>query len=352
MEGVASGSRKRLWLIRLLMGCLTLVAIEALCRAYWTVSVDVPFFRTDRLMLTMFYPEASTVQGQEIRRGNGSFDVLLLGASVIDAKLGNVGNFLEKQLQRETHRRVKIYNVAAAAHNSLDSLHKYRLLDDQEFDLVIVYHGINETRANNCPTEVFRNDYSHYGWYRRVNQLAAHPEVGWFVLPFTASRFLLLARDALWPPEEVPIHRPNPEWLKYGSDYKTVEPFRANVMSIASLAHERGQELLLISFAVHPEHAGVKPTGISRHYTGLWGDFDNVIGAVAAHNRTLEEIADTDPAVAFLDINARMPKRDRFFDDICHFTEIGAQVFARIVADGVAPLVLASDEGAVLDVPE
>jgi hypothetical protein len=331
---------------------LTVVAIEALCRAYWTVSVGVPFFGTEQLMLTMFYPEAANVQREEIRRGNGSFDVLLLGASVVDAKLGDVGDLLEKRLQRETRRRVEIYNVAAAAQNTLDSLHKYRLLNDQEFDLVIVYHGINETRANNCPAEVFRSDYSHYGWYRRVNQLAAHPEVGWFVLPYTVSRSLQLVRDTLWPPEEVPTHRPNPEWLKFGSDYKTVEPFRANVMSIASLASLRGQQLLLISFALHPEHTGVKPTGISRHYTGLWGDFDNVVGAVAAHNQILSEIADSDPAIAFIDIDASMPKRDLFFDDICHFTKIGAKAFARIVADGVAPLVLASDEGAVLEIPE
>ena len=334
------------------MGCLTLVTIEALCRAYWTVSVGVPFFRMDQLIATVFYPEVSAVQKEEIRRGNGSFDVLLLGASVFDPHLGKVGTLLEQQFQQQTHRRVKIYNVATTAQNTLDSLHKYQLLDDQDFDLVIVYHGINETRANNSPSEVFRSDYSHYGWYRRVNRLAAHPEVDWFVLPFTVSRSLLLLRDTWWPPAEVPTHRPNPEWLKYGSDYKTVEPFRANVMSIASLAHRRGQKLLLISFALHPEHAGVKPTGVSRHYTGLWGEFGNVVGAVAAHNQALEEIANTDPAVAFLDINARMPKQDRYFDDICHFTEFGANVFARIVADGVVPLVLASDEGAVLELPE
>jgi hypothetical protein len=350
--GDGSRSRRRSLLIGLLMGCLTLMAIEALCRAYWAVSVGVPFFRTDQLMLTMFYPEASAVQKAEIRRGNGSFDVLLLGASVIDAKLGNVGVLLEKQIQRETHRQVVIHNVSAAAQNTLDSLHKYRLLDDQEFDLVIVYHGINETRANNCPPEIFRSDYSHYGWYRRVNQLAAHPEVGWIVFPFTVSRILSLVRDTLWPPAEVPIHRPNPEWLKYGSDYKTVEPFRANVMSIASLAHQRGQKLVLVSFALHPEHAGVKSTGISRHYTGLWGDFDNVVGAVAAHNRTLAEIAETDRSVAFIDIDARMPRQDRYFDDICHFTKIGANIFSQITANGVAPLVLASDEGTVLDIPE
>jgi hypothetical protein len=334
------------------MVCSTLLAVEALCRAYWTVSVGVPFFRTDKLMLTMFYPEASAVEQAEIRRGDGSFDVLLLGASVIDAKLGKVGNLLEDQVQRQTHRRVKIHNVAAAAQNTLDSLYKYRLLTDQEFDLVIVYHGINETRANNCPSEVFRSDYSHYGWYRRVNQLAAHPEVGWFVLPYTVARSLRLVRETLWPPEEVPTHRPKPEWLEFGSEYKTLEPFRANLMSIASLAKRRDQPLLLISFALHPEHTGVKPTGISRHYTGLWGDFDNVIGAVAAHNQILSEIADADPAVSFIDSDRQMPKQDRFFDDICHFTKIGAGVFARIIADGVAPLVLASDEGAVLDGPE
>jgi hypothetical protein len=166
------------------------------------------------------------------------------------------------------------------------------------------------------------------------------------------SRSLLLAREKLWPPAEVPTHRPNSEWLKYGSDYKSVESFRANAMSIASLAHRRGQKLVLASFVLHPEHAGVKPTGISRHYTGLWGDFDNVVGAVAAHNQALAEIADTDRTVEFIDIDARMPKQDRYFDDICHFTKIGANVFARIIANDVAPLVLASDEGAVLEFPE
>jgi hypothetical protein len=64
---------------------------------------------------------------------------------------------------------VRVHLAAAGAQTSRDSYLKYRWLSSKRFDLVVLYDGINEACANNCPPNVFRADYSHYAWYRFLN---------------------------------------------------------------------------------------------------------------------------------------------------------------------------------------
>jgi hypothetical protein len=34
---------------------------------------------------------------------------------------------------------------------------------------LLIEHGINELRSNNCPSSLYKDDYSHYSWYKILN---------------------------------------------------------------------------------------------------------------------------------------------------------------------------------------
>ena len=94
-----------------------------------------------------------------------SRNVLLLGGSVIMR--------IPPDTWRERVPGARFYNVAFKAHTSLDSLYKYEQLrrEGYRFDVVVFYHGVNEVRTNNAPPGIFRDDYSHYAFYRMAHTL-------------------------------------------------------------------------------------------------------------------------------------------------------------------------------------
>ena len=132
----------------------------------------------------------------------------------------------------------------------MDSLIKYRLLEDSRFDLVFVYHAINETRNNNVPPELFRDDYSHTEFYADVAVPEAHPESDYFRLPAVLHRMYnnFLVSSGL---REQLGMREHDKWVEYGCDIKTDRPFRHNLEEMARIAHRRGETLILSTFAIH-----------------------------------------------------------------------------------------------------
>ena len=66
--------------------------------------------------------------------------------------------------------------------------HEHGHFTDKRWDLVLVYHGINDVVLNNCPPGAFRADYSiAYRRYGMQYDLKRHPEVGYFALPYTST---------------------------------------------------------------------------------------------------------------------------------------------------------------------
>ena len=114
-----------------------------------------------------------------------TYDILILGGSTISADYGSIGEHLRAGQQTRLGRPVRVFNLAYAAHNSRDSMLKHGSLAHQHLDLVVVYDGMNDTRMNNAPPGLFRNDYSHCMWYKHVNYFDNHPVLSRAALPFT-----------------------------------------------------------------------------------------------------------------------------------------------------------------------
>jgi hypothetical protein len=222
-------------------------------------------------------------------------------------------------------------------HTSLDSLYKYRQLAPAGVELVVVYHGINELRANNVPPESFRADYSHYGWYELVRDVvdgqALYPLATPYSMRFVVRR--LIAKLGLR--DYVPVERPRPEWVGYGHDVRSREPFRNNLAAIVELARSRGERVVLMSYAsyIPPGYSDAKFLARELDYVlytapiGLWGDVENVRAGLAAHNAVIHELVASNPDLEYADIAGAIPDEGRYYNDVCHFSVDGAEPFVQ-----------------------
>ncbi|MCI0585978.1 MAG: GDSL-type esterase/lipase family protein [Planctomycetes bacterium] len=340
--GPLDGIRRRRRLL-LLSPILLLGLLELVSRLYGSLFHGVGFLRPD--LYVAFYPELRPFEERCVRNDDEAFDILLLGPSVLHPDWGFVQECLYEELLYRTGRVVWIHNLSQGGHTSLDSLLKYGRLGEERFDLVVVYHGINETRANNAPPSVFRRDYTHYSWYARLKCLEGHPESRLVTLPTTAAWCLSAAKEKLGLATVLPRDRPREDWVRYGSDVKTVEPFRENLTRILEIARLRGEPVLLMTFAFHiPEgyESGKfyrKELDYTRHDSPieLWGSPANVAAGIEAHNAVVRELAQRH-GTHFVDEDRRVPKRGENFNDVCHLTFRGCERFVEGMAEVIVPL--------------
>ncbi len=328
----------------LLFSIYLFVLVEIASRAYMVIAHNTSFFRPGDILYN-YYPNLKDLEGTAIEKDNDIFDVLLLAGSVLEPGFGDVEEVLLKKLTQNTHKEVRIHNLSRLANTSLDSYYKYSELEDKHFDLVIVYHGINEVRANNAPDTVYRADYSHYNWYRQVNKIEAHPELEYLAFPFAIDYGSMKIGDLFDPPGIVPTHRPKPEWLEYGSGIRTDVSLAQNLRKIVAIANGRGEPVLLMTFVFYvpddysPARFASKSLDYSSHMSEieLWGKPRNVITGLLTHNKAIRDTAKESDAL-FVNMFELMPRGREYFQDICHLTDEGAQRFVDIlfpVIDGV-----------------
>ena len=162
--------RRAGWVLLVVTVLVCTVVAEIAVRAIW-FRRGVPFFDPGKI-LWAYYPPLADIAADPPRNDDDTLDVLILAGSVPHHKYGSVENELLEQLHASGHTDVRIFNLATPAHTTRDSKIKYEAMSNVRFDLVLFYHGINESRTNNAPPDLFSEDYSHYAWYEIVNTLA------------------------------------------------------------------------------------------------------------------------------------------------------------------------------------
>jgi hypothetical protein len=337
-SGEGSSIRKRT--VRIVVGLLLLVVgTEVALRGMWKFAFGLSFTRPD--YFTLFYPEISRAEYAPIRPNPDAYNVLFLGGSVLQGGVhSQIDVRLRETLARRTGQKVRIYNLASVGHSTLDSFYKYQRLSHQQFDLVIVYHGINEVRANNCPAEIFRDDYSHYAWYELINELHRRRPKSYFVTPYSLRFLTLHGKHHFQKHKYIPRHHPPPAWLDYGAELKTPGPFEANLRKIVELANAKREPVLLMTFAYHLVDGYTDEAFQNRQLdysdpfapVGLWGKPDNVRRAVDEHNRRIIKVAQESKCF-FVDQRSLMPPEGEFFNDVCHLTHEGTRQFVANMLD-------------------
>jgi hypothetical protein len=242
---------------------------------------------------------------------------------------------LREQLAYLGQRNVRVFNLAVPAHTSRDSLLKYAALGEARFDLVIFYHGINESRANNAPPEIFREDYGHYSWYENVNALAPYHGTAVFALPYTLRYLTNNIRHILQKNQYISTYSVPKQWIQYGQTSRSAASLQHNLSALLELAEKRGDQILLMTFATYsPEnysrHAfDQKQLGYGLHRSPIewWGQREHVLATVAVHNEIVRRTAAQHKNVLFVDQASLMEGNARYFNDVCHLTALGSTKF-------------------------
>lgn len=325
---------------------LCVVVAEVGARLLWHRR-GVPMLDPGKILYA-YYPPLAAIDANPPTRDDGASDILILAGSVFHKTHGDIEKEMLEQLAAAGHRNVRIFNLGIPAHTARDSLLEYRALDAARFDLVIFYHGINEARTNNAPPDLFRDDYSHYAWYETVNTMARYHDRSSFALPYTLRSVGLALRQALSSDRHVPIHEPRADWLVYGKDLRSVAAFESNLRAIVDIAAQRGDPLLLMTFAIYvpddysKEAFDAKRLDYVRHRFPLefWGRAEDVVAAVRAHNEVVRHVTAEHTAgeVLFIDQALLMNGPGQHFDDPCHFTASGSRHFVENVLQTVLPM--------------
>lgn len=296
---------------------LCLVFLEVLGRILFASANQLPLSFNKKEMV---YPALYTATKNYTKERT---NVLLLGGSVLH-------NNAKMLMSLGRKRGIYFYDLAHPAHTSLDSLYKYRYLVHKgyKFDYIIFYHGINEVRTNNIQKEFFKEDYSHYYYYRWVNAVFKDAQQPWSNIIFSSTliynSYQLFCKfygvTTVKKKGFVPFDIPVPELTQYGSDIKSDRSFRKNLLQIAETAHNENAILIVPIFAYCPYPPDQKMTAI-------WGEPKNVVKGIEAHNRVIYEIKGKHITIDTRDIN----KDKENFEDICHFTSKGNKLFCDLL---------------------
>ena len=342
--------RRRLVFLALYLGfCWGVVWLGV--RLFWLVGSAVPFSQRPSAW-DHYYPRLrqAGLVAQPATRTDNRFDLLLLGGSVLDPEWGTVEAELQRRLEARLPGRWRLANLGQAGFTSRDSLLQYQHLGEQRqrFDLVLVYDGINDTRLNCCPPELFRDDYTHAIWYRQFTDELARGTP-------TLSRVAVAGvRSAL---DRNRLGTPEPELLDFAAVPQTPRCLRANHAALCELAVERGDPLVLLTFAWHipPDYTLQKfgddeldyaRQGKNRCAAELWGKAEHVAHALRLQNEEIRALA-ADwrerggttagwPGVRLLDMEEQLPHTGEIFIDPCHLTEQGSAAFVEILWPVVA----------------
>lgn len=328
-------TKKRLWYRAFFYIFYLIFLSEIMSRSYLALGLNASFFKPVTVIYNFYYKELKDIKSFKISNEDGFIDLLLLGGSVLQPSWGHIEEILKSKLELIKPGRIRIHNLSRTAHSSLDSYFKYKQLRDKKFDLVLYYHGINEIRANNCPASVFKNDYSHYRWYKLIQIIDRHPELHFIAFPYVIDLIFTKVKDKIFPPQLVPEAIYANEWLEYGKDIKTVVPFRSNLMKILQIAKQKNEPILLMTFSYYvPDDYSLEKFRnksldyqLHRSAIEIWGKPEYVVSGIEAHNQVILDIQASDSSIYFVDMTKLMPKEGRYFDDICHFTYAGSEIF-------------------------
>ncbi len=328
----------KLWFLLIFLLFLT-GFLELGSRVYWAAIKHTRGTNTDAIWRT-FYPEAteSGIDAVSPFHGDAEVQVLLLGGSVVHPKCGNIGDALGSALEAKLGRKVRIVNFSYPGRTSLDSRSKYEHFADKRFDLVVVYHGINDVYLNNCPPEGFRRDYSHaYRLFGAQYDLKSHPEVGAFALPFTATYLgnSLLVRWGL-------TYTPRGVYERFGNDIRTPPSFEDNLEAIARIAEQRGETVVLSTFAYYipsnysNEAFFAKKLDYASHMcaASTWAEASNLGRTIDLHNEAARRVA-MRHGLTLIDQRANMPDGKRYYNDPCHLTDDGCARWVENVMSGL-----------------
>lgn len=314
---------KKYFFIILLNFLIFLFLFECTSRFYLSFRKSIPFTEPQKVCL-FYYPEITETY---INYSKKDWNILLLGASVLNPAWGSVEKELSILLEKELTRPFQIHNFGMPSHTTRDSLIKYSINKDKYFDKIFVYHGINEVRMNNYPNKFYRTDYSHVIWYRSVNIFRDYSKINFLGSPYVFNQ---LCNKTIFNQDESDF-----ENLNFGNEIKTENAIENNLNDLVKLVGTKRDNLIFSTFASFvPENYTKekfhnKNLDYGKHSLPIevWGLKNNVVKTINVHNKAIKKISDFSN-IHCIEMDRAIPKNGTYFDDICHLTTEGSKTFA------------------------
>ena len=280
------------------------------------------------------------------------FRIFFLGGSTVFSgeqfyENTHVGLFEHKLRERYPDRKIEILNAGYQWYTTEHSLIQYLFkIKDYDPDLIIMWHGVNDFyRSFLTPRFTygkFESDYSHFhGPVARVAREHFKPAP---VVRFHLVSMVYLIREfyskisadkvanTLFKPVEI-------------SDFPSLAPFKRNLISMVQATKADHVELIL----------GTQPVlyreGLNqKELDSLWvyktmclqnGKYPNLKSATLAMNKfnqATRTVAES-YGVTLIDLDAQVPKSEKYFWDDCHYTKegqalVGEKLFQFVVDGG------------------
>jgi len=258
----------------------------------------------------------------------GTLRVLTLGGSVLFNE--HMSERLKAAIQPVVGREVELAGGALRNHTSASSLIKYKYyFSSYDFDVVLIYEGINDLWMNHYDRNDFNADYSHdLPHYRRD-----------VILDNCLSCRIIYNILNSDPRKRVP----------QGSGYLAEESFEKNLRELIALIRQQGAKPVLMTFAsyIPPDYSDEKFEQRTAGYSAdidsegdywpiaIWGAPDYVQEGLRRHNAITRKLA-TELQVDLIDqeamFDAEPDLKPLRFGDICHFSNVGVDFFVDNVA--------------------
>jgi len=326
-----------------------LLILELGLRVFLHVIMKLPITAPHELLKEGIYPEVGFVESN-YKYGKENFNILLLGGSVINPKWSDLEKTLGKNVQLHTNLNVNVYNLSMPGHNSLDNLIKYETLQEFNFDVVVYYENINETRVNNIDSAHFKDDYSHIGWYRNIYLIKKHPELKFTVIPFFLNYVVDRINMKVNRNKYIFDQKPTLKNFDKVSPTNSAKTFRINLSSINEIAKQKKENLLLCTYAYYVP-ANVTLTGfnedkkyyseckLSSPVTNL-GNVNNTLKSLKLQNDVIRMVAKQEPNVILYDFLSDIQVGKLQFCDICHMTPVGNKLLSNGISNKIINQVL------------
>ncbi len=274
----------------------------------------------------------------EVEKTPGTTRILTLGGSAFFNR--RMTDRLIEALGAASAEPVEVVGAALRTHTTLSSVFKYDLLSRYDFDVVIIYHGVNDLWANHVMR--FRPDYFHLSpWYKRSRLLDRS-----VIYRLIYNKWIYSGSDMVR----------NSNYLKANqAGFAAEHTFRQNMTTLVDAIRRDASVPILMTFAssipAHYSQAAFEsrslgynnPTDYDRCSAEVWGAPDFVREGLRKHNRIINEIS-ASKQVLLLDQERLVGKDLRWFGDVCHFSEEGTDRFIRNIVEFLAANGLLSTE--------
>ena len=180
-----------------------------------------------------------------------------------------------------------------------------------------------------------------------LKRFRAHTELDLLAHPYVMHLLWDTVTERIWPPNLIPMTTAEGEvspegdnfapWLEHGAKIKTRSSFGRNVRAVVNLAKQKGEPLVLMTFAHYLAHGYTlerfknKSLDYAKHDvpTEVWGIAPSVSRGVDAHNEVIRGIAHEHRGVHFVDMAKAIPRGKINFDDICHLSLEGRKAWVQ-----------------------